>query len=65
MLVKERVSSAREKKGLSQSAMARLLGFAQSYYCRLENGKKVCPLITAAEIADILEVSVDYLLGRE
>ena len=30
-----------------------------------ENGKKVCPLLTAAEIADILEVSVDYLLGRD
>ena len=65
MLVKERLISARDKKGLSQTAMAKKLGIAQSFYCRIENCKKKCPLDLVADIADILEVSVDYLLGRE
>ncbi len=65
MLIKERLCLAREKKGLSQVDMANKLGLGQSFYCRLENGKKSCPLSTAVDIAEILEVSVDYLLGRE
>lgn len=66
MLVKERLMEAREKKGYSQSEVARRLGFSNNtMYCRIENGKKNASLMVATQIAEILEVSLDWLLGRE
>lgn len=65
MLVKERLIQAREKKGYSQAEIARRLGFTNnSMYCRIENGKKNASLSVATDIADILEVSLDWLLGK-
>lgn len=64
MLIKERLIQAREKKGLTQIDMAKRLGFNQSFYCRIESGKKTCPLNVATDIAEILEVSLDWLLGK-
>lgn len=66
MLVKERLIEAREKKGLTKTEMAKKLGFSgHSMYCRIEGGKKQPSLSVATDIADILGVSLDYLLGRE
>lgn len=65
MLVKERLIAAREKKGYSQSEVARRLGFsAPSVYCRIENGKKNASLSVATDIAEILDVSLDWLIGK-
>lgn len=65
MLIKERLIQAREKKGYSQAEVARRLGFSNnSMYCRIENGKKNASLSVATDIADILEVSLDWLLGK-
>lgn len=65
MLIKERLVQAREKKGYSQSEVARRLGFSNNtMYCRIENGKKNASLLVATQIADILDVSLDWLLGR-
>lgn len=65
MLIKERLIQAREKKGYSQAEVARRLGFSNnSMYCRIENGKKNASLSVATDIADILGVSLDWLLGK-
>lgn len=64
MLIKERLILARERKELSQTDIANRLGVAPSFYCRLENGRKTCPLNVAIHIAELLEVSLDWLLGR-
>ena len=48
----------------TQNYMAHLLGVARSTYTAYETGSKVPPLETVNKIADILNVSADYLLGR-
>lgn len=66
MLVKERLIQARENKGYSQAEVARRLGFSNNtMYNRIENGKKSASLSVAIDIAEILNVSLDWLLGRE
>jgi transcriptional regulator with XRE-family HTH domain len=50
-------------KGLKQSDMAKLLGVAKSTYSMYESGLRTPTIPKAKEIAKILDVSVDYLLG--
>ncbi len=49
----------------TQRDMAKLLHITQPSYIRYENGSSQPTLEKLAAIADILDVSVDYLLGRE
>lgn len=44
--------------------MAEKLGITQPSYIRYENGTSEPKLETLVKIADIFDVSVDYLLGR-
>lgn len=60
-----RLKELREKAGLSQSALAKRLGFAQSTIGMWESGKNKPEFDTLTQIADFFRVSVDYLLGRE
>lgn len=60
-----RLKELREKAGLSQSALAKRLGFAQSTIGMWESGKNKPEFDTLTQIADFFHVSVDYLLGRE
>jgi len=45
--------------------MATMLGIKQPSYIRYENGTSEPKLETLVKIADIFDVSVDYLLGRK
>lgn len=65
----ERVKEARKKAGLSQAELAEKLGVGQNTVSNYENAtgeKGSAPkLETAAKIADILNVSLDWLVGRD
>lgn len=66
MLVRERLVSAREKKNLSSSQMAHLLGITSGTYTRYENGTiKRIPTKQLAKISDILGVSFDDLYDED
>ena len=54
----------RKNAGYTQQKMATMLGITQPSYIRYENGTSEPSLETLAMIADIFDVSVDYLLGR-
>lgn len=45
--------------------MAEMLGIAQPSYIRYENGSSEPSQATLVKIADIFDISVDYLLGRK
>lgn len=45
--------------------MAEMLGIAQPSYIRYENGSSEPSQETLVKIADIFDISVDYLLGRK
>lgn len=48
----------------TQSYAAEKIGVARTTYTAYENGTKTPPLETVNIIADLFEVSTDYLLGR-
>lgn len=62
---KKRLKEERKNSGLTQEQMAKLLGIRQPSYIRYENGSGEPSLATLVKLADILDISLDYLLGRE
>lgn len=61
----ERLKAARKAAGFSQSAIARLLFISQQAYAKYETGAASPNPETLAKITAILNVSTDFLLGRE
>ena len=60
----KRMKELRKKFGLTQKAAATVLGIGQTTIANYENGTRVPDLSKISDIADLYEVSVDYLLGR-
>jgi len=57
----KRVREARQAKGLSQMALADLLGVTTTYIGRIERGERSPSLPTIARLAKTLETSVSEL----
>ncbi len=64
-IFKQKLKEERINNGYTQAQLAELLGIKQPSYIRYEKGTSEPSLETLAAIADILDVSVDYLLGRK
>lgn len=68
-LFANRVKEARKRVGLNQAELAEKLGVGQNTVSNYENatgGKGSAPkLETAAKMAEVLNVSLDWLVGRE
>lgn len=64
MVFYRRIKELRDEAHLSQKRMAAQLGISQQAYCKYELGITEPSLTTILKIADILEVSLDYLFGR-
>ena len=60
----DRLKEARKAKGITQKAMAEYLDMQETSYQHYEYGKREPNHENTIKIADILDVSVDYLLGR-
>lgn len=61
----KRLRTEREKLGLKQKEMAEKLNMPSNTYNGYETGKRIPALDVASNIADALNVTTDYLLGRE
>ena len=62
----ERIKQAAEQRGLTVSAMCLKLGMSKSLMSDLRSGrKKTLSSDTLSRIADYLQVSADFLLGKE
>lgn len=61
----QRLKELRLKKGLTQTELGKKIGVKQSSFTNWENGKREPNFETLIKLADLLEVSVDFLLGRE
>lgn len=64
MVFNERLAELRSKTGLSQKDFANKHDIEPSKYNKWENGKAVPDLTTICNLADIFDVSVDYLVGN-
>ncbi len=60
-----RLAAARLQRGLAQNDVARRAGVAASYLSRIENGKVQPAFRTAVQIARVLGVGPDELVGSE
>ncbi|MDV5976889.1 UNVERIFIED_CONTAM: helix-turn-helix transcriptional regulator [Streptococcus canis] len=60
----ENLRLMRKTKSLTQTELASKLNIGQSAYAKWENGRTEPTLEMLARIADSLDVTVDYLLGR-
>ena len=54
----------RNKRGLEQAALAERSGVQPSSISNFEHGKRKPSLDTIVRLADVLMVSIDYLVGR-
>ena len=63
-IFQQRLKAERQSSGLTQRHMAERLNIAHPSYIRYENGKAEPSLENLVKIAEIFDVSVDYLLGR-
>ena len=61
----EKLYNTRIKQGLTQSDVAKLVPMTQSSYSRIENGFQEPNLSQLKRIAEVLNVSLDYLLDVE
>lgn len=62
MNLADRLKSARGS--MTQQRVAELSGMALSHYRALERGRKLPSLAYAKALADVFDVSLDYLAGR-
>ena len=59
-----RLIEQRKLNKLTQRQLAEQLGITQPSYIRYENGSAEPNIDTLIKLADIFDVSVDYLIGR-
>ena len=62
---KDRLKKARKEKGFTQTKVSEYLGIAQASYIRYEKGTSEPNMENLAKICDLLDLSADYLIGRE
>ncbi|TPG68928.1 XRE family transcriptional regulator [Brevibacillus laterosporus] len=63
-MLTEILAKLRTTKKITQADLAKKLGIARTTYAGYENGSRKPDPDTLQKLADVFEVSVDYLLGR-
>lgn len=61
----ENLIELRKRNNLTQKAVANALGITQPSYIRYENGSAEPTQEMLVKIADLFDVSIDFLLGRK
>lgn len=64
-MIGKRVRELRVKMGLSQQELGNAIGVTKVSVCGYESGTRIPNLEKLAKLADALQTSTDYLLGRE
>ena len=58
----ERIRQLRIQSGYTQEKLAGMLNIDQSYYGRIETGKRGCPVDLFVQLSDLFSVSLDFLI---
>ncbi len=59
-----RIRNLREDRDLTQSEVGKKINIPQRTYAYYESGERMIPPNVLCALADLYEVSVDYILGR-
>ena len=65
MIIGERLKAARKNKNMTQQELGEKLGISKVSVCGYEKGIRIPTIENFIQILDILEITADYLLGRE
>lgn len=65
MMLKDRLKNARLNAQLTQKQMATLLNISQPYYAKWESGERNPKPDSIKKLSEILNVTSDYLQGRD
>jgi transcriptional regulator with XRE-family HTH domain len=65
MLIGKRLRDLRKAKGLNQQELGNLVNVTKVSICCYENGTRTPNLETFQDLANVFEVSTDYLLGND
>ncbi|WP_084410850.1 helix-turn-helix domain-containing protein [Paenibacillus glacialis] len=65
MKIGDRIAELREQKGLTQEELSNLVGISRGALSHYEKSRRNPDFDTLTHIADILQVSLDYLIGRK
>lgn len=65
MLIGKRLRELRKEKGLNQEELGKLINVTKVSVCCYEKGVRTPNLETLEDLANIFNVSVDYLLGND
>ena len=65
MLIGKRVKDLRVQAQISQQELGNIIGVTKVSVCGYESGSRVPSLDTLLKLADALNTSIDFLLGRE
>lgn len=60
-----RIRKRRKELGWTQRELAYRTGISQVFLCNIEKGKQVPSIVIALKLAAVLQVSLDWLAGRE
>ena len=60
----KRLRDLREDKDLNQTQVAKFLGMSQTGYSKYETGENDIPTSILIKLADLYDVSIDYLLEQ-
>lgn len=63
-MIGERIKELRIESGKTGINVSTILGIDQSYYSKIEKNKHEIKLDTLIRIAELYDVSLDYLVGR-
>ena len=63
-IFQDRLAEQRKLNRMTQKEVAEYLGISQPSYIRYENGSAEPNLENLSRLADLFDVSADYLLGR-
>lgn len=61
----KRIRELRIAAGLTQEALAGKVGVYSKYFVHVESGRKACSVDIYVELANVLNVSLDYLITGE
>jgi transcriptional regulator with XRE-family HTH domain len=64
MNIGDKITTLRKQKNLSQTDLAKAAGVSREIIGRYERNEVMPSIEVAAKIADVLEVSLDYLAGN-
>lgn len=65
MILANSIMECRTKKGISQKELAEQVGVHQTFISHVEKGLKTPTVSMLVAIADVLDCSIDGLLGRD